>query len=144
MRRVTAASLLSAVLVAGALLAASVSLAAESGPKCADITHISWNYPTGGTINVGLVLNNAATAEASAPCKSVTYTLIISGITGGPLVVPQKGNHLFTGVTFGDTDNNICISATTSSSGGKTHDAAPDVGCLEVTVGTSGGRVGVG
>ena len=68
--------------------------------------------------------------------------MIISGITGAPLVVSQKGDNLFSGVTFSDTDDNICISATTGSSGGKVHDAAPDAGCLEISVGHAGGGSG--
>jgi hypothetical protein len=141
MRRITSAAFLVAA-VAAAALAVAVSAGAESGPNCADITNGNWNYATRGTINVGLVLAGAQDALSSTPCKSVTYTLVISAINEPPKVVTQKGNHLFTGVTFSDTDDNVCISATTGSSGGKVHDAAPNAGCFEVTVGTSGGGAG--
>ncbi len=133
--------LVMATLTAVALTAA-VSAGAESGPRCADITGENHNYATKGTITVGLILDGAADAGASTPCKSVTYTLVISGITGAPLVVTQKGNNIFSGVTFTDADNNICISATTGSSGGKVHDAAPNAGCIEISVGSSGGGSG--
>ena len=144
MKRVATAALLTVALAAVALVAGVSGAPAVSGPRCADITHVGWNYATQGTINVGLVLNDAPDALNSTPCKSVTYTLAVSGVNNGPLVLTQKGNHLFEGVQFTDVDNNICISATTASSGGKVHDAAPDAGCLEVSVGTSGGKVGMG
>jgi hypothetical protein len=145
MRRYTSVFVSVAALVASTALAASaVSFAAagESGPACADITGENHNYATRGTISFGLILAGASDAQTSVPCKSVTYTLVISGISGSPLVVQQKGNNLFTNVQFSDADDNICISATTSSSGGKVHDAAPDVGCLEISVGSTGGRGG--
>ena len=139
-RTTTTAALL--VVFAVAALAIAVSAGAESGPKCADITGENHNYAAQGTITVGLILDGASDAGASVPCKSVTYTLVISGITGAPKVVSQKGNNIFTAVTFSDTDNNICISATAGSSGGKAHDAAPDAGCIEISVGSSGGGSG--
>lgn len=141
MRRVTTSALLLAALGVAAL-AIAVSAGAESGPKCANITGENHNYATRGSINVGLILDGAADAVNSTPCKSVNYTLVISAISEPPKVVTQKGNHLFTGVTFSDTDDNVCISATTSSSGGKVHDAAPDAGCLEISVGSTGGGAG--
>ena len=141
MRRITTSALL-LVALGMAALAVAVSAGAESGPRCADITGENHNYAVQGTINVGLILDGAADAINSTPCKSVTYTLIISGITGSPKVVTQKGDNLFAGVTFGDVDNNICISATAGSSGGKVHDAAPDAGCLEISVGSTGGGSG--
>jgi hypothetical protein len=141
MRRATTAALVLAALGV-AMLAVTVSAAAESGPRCADITGENHNYAAQGTVSVGLILDGAADALASTPCKSVTYTLVISGISGTPRVVSQKGNHLFEGITFSDTDNNICISATTGPSGGKVHDAAPDAGCLEISVGSTGGGSG--
>ena len=87
------------VAVAAAALAGSgVVAAGESGPKCADITGENHNYATRGTINFGLILAGASDAVSSVPCKSVTYTLVISGISGSPLVVQQKGNNLFANV----------------------------------------------
>jgi hypothetical protein len=138
MRRFTALCLL----VGMAALAVATTSATGAGPRCADITGENHSYATRGTINVGLILDGASDAVASTPCKSVTYTLVISGVSTGPIVVTQKGDNLFTSITFSDTDDNICISATTSSSGGKVHDAAPDVGCLEISVGSSGGGSG--
>jgi hypothetical protein len=137
--------LAAAVAIAGAALVMGVvSAGAESGPACADITGENHNYATRGTVSVGLILAGASDAVTSEPCKSVTYTLVISGITGSPLVISQKGNNLFANVSFSDTDDNICISATTSAGGRKVHDAAPDQGCLEISVGSSGGNVGFG
>ena len=142
MRR-TRTLLFAGVTIAAAVLAMGVvSARAESGPKCADITGENHNYAVQGTISVGLILAGASDATSSTPCKSVTYTLVISGITGNPLIVTQKGDNLFSGVTFFDADNNICISATAGSSGGKVHDAAPDAGCLEISVGSTGGGSG--
>lgn len=144
MKRLIAGVAVVAAIGAAALTASAVSLAAgESGPKCADITGENHNYTTVGHVNVGLILAGASDAATSVPCKSVTYTLVISGISGQPVVVSQKGSNLFTGVTFSDNDNNICISATTSSSGGKVHDFAPDVGCLEISFGSTGGGGGM-
>ena len=136
MRQITRAIALVAALGVTAL-AVAVSAGAESGPRCADITGANWNYATQGTINFGLILDGAADAPSSTPCKSVNYTLIISGISGSPKVVTQKGDNLFFSQTFSDTDNNICVSATAGSAG-KVHDAAPDAGCLEISVGTTG------
>jgi hypothetical protein len=128
---------------AAVLTSTAVALAAgESGPKCADITGENHNYAARGAINVGLILAGAPDAVSSVPCKSVTYTLVISGISGGSKVISQKGDNLFAGVTFSDADDNICISATSGSSGGKAHDTAPDVGCLEISVGSTGGGSG--
>lgn len=136
------------VLVAGALAAVvlvvgAVTAGAESGPKCADITGEThgglnfWNSTTGaGSLNVDL-----ATASGDA-CKQVTYTLVVSGVTGPPVVVSQKGNDVFLSVAYTDTDNQVCISATTASSGGHVHDAAPDASCLVITSGTTGGGGG--
>jgi hypothetical protein len=144
MRRATKFVLASAAVVGAVLATGVVPAGAESGPKCADITGENHNYAIQGTVSVGLILAGASDAASSVPCKSVTYTLVISGITGSPLVITQKGSNLFSNVTFSDVDNNICISATTSSSGGKIYDAAPDYGCLEISVGSSGGGSGFG
>ena len=130
------------LLVAMAALVVAISPAGAAGPRCADITGENHNYAARGTITVGLILDGASDAGASTTCKSVTYTLVISGVSGGPIVVSQKGDNIFTGITFSDTDDNICISATTTSSGGKVYDAAPDAGCLEISVGSSGGGSG--
>jgi hypothetical protein len=141
MRRFIASGLL-LVALGVAALAGAVSAGAESGPRCADITGEQHNYTVRGTLNFALLLDGASDFSLSTPCKSVTYTLIISGITGGPLVISQKGDHTFDNITFSDTDDNICVSATTGSSGGKVHDAAPNAGCLEISVGPSGGGSG--
>lgn len=143
MRRVKTAGLLVAALAAAALVAGAVSAGAESGPACADITGEThgplsfYNGTTGGTLNVRLL-----TASGTA-CKQVTYTLAVSGVTGGPIVQSQQGNADFT-VTYADSDNKVCISATTSAGGRHAHDAAPDAGCLELTSGTTGGGSGFG
>ena len=134
--------LLVGVATATVTLAMAVTAGAESGPRCADITSVNWNYLTAAEVTVGLVLDGAADAGASTPCKSVTYTLVISGVSGSPIVRTQKGNNIFEDVPISDIDNNICISATASSSGGKVHDAAPNAGCFEVTFGTSGAGAG--
>lgn len=125
-----------------AALAVGVSGAVgETGPACADITGEThgplsfWNSSTGeGTLNVQLL-----TASESA-CKQVTYTLVVSGVTSGPIVQSQKGDTSFV-VNYSDTDNKVCISATTSA-GGHVHDAAPDAGCIEIVSGTAGGPSG--
>jgi hypothetical protein len=138
-----AIALLLTVGAAGVVALVGVSSAVgESGPRCADITDANWNYLTAGEVSVGLVLDGAGDALASTPCKSVTYTLVISGVNQGPIVIRQKGDHLFEDVEISDADNNICISATAGSSGGKVHDAAPNAGCFEITLGTSGAGAG--
>jgi hypothetical protein len=133
---------------AGAVLAIGVvSAGAESGPSCADITGANFDYTARGTVTVGLILAGASDSEVSIPCRNITYTFIISGIPGDPVVVTQKGipaSNIFRNITFGDNDDNICISATASSPGGKVHDAAPDQGCLEISVGSTGGTSGFG
>lgn len=143
MRRAITVSLAVTAALAAAVLVAGVSSArGESGPTCADITgetHGPTNFfdaTTGrGTLNVRL-----STASGGA-CKQVTYTLVISGVTGTPIVVSQKGSSDFT-VNYSDTDNKVCISATAASSGGHVYDAAPDAGCLEIVSGTTGGGSG--
>ena len=114
-----------------------------SGPRCADITHVGWNYATQGDQRRTRTQRRSRRPELDA-VQGVTYTLAVQRCQQRAIVLTQKGNHLFEGVQFTDVDNNICISATTASSGGKVHDAAPDAGCLEVSVGTSGGKVGMG
>lgn len=144
MRKAITVSLTVAAAIAAAVLVAGVSNArGESGPSCADITgetHGPTNFfdaTTGrGTLNVRLL-----TASGSA-CKQVTYTLVVSGVTGTPIVISQKGSLDFTGIGYADTDNKVCISATTASSGGHVYDAAPDAGCIEITSGTTGGGSG--
>lgn len=126
------------IVVLGAALAVWASPGTAAGPRCADITGEQHNYAAQGTISVALLLDGAGDVTTSVPCRSVTYTLIISGISGGPLVVEQKGDSTFESITFTDNDNNICISATAGSSGGKVHDSAPDAGCLEISVGSTG------
>lgn len=137
MRRLT-----SAVTVLAALgivaLAMTVSAAAESGPRCADITNEGHNYRAVGDLSFGLTLDGAADPLVSTPCKSVVYTVTISGINGPPITISQRGDNTFEITGFTDTDNKICVSATTTSAGGKIHDAAPDAGCIEITVGTTG------
>lgn len=138
MKRIVIATM---VVAASALAAATAGVGAgDGGPTCADIvgeTH-SYSYNNGtGSLNLQLQL-----AGSAAACKQQTYTLVVSGVNGSPVVVSQKGSVDFTGVTFSDADNKVCISATTASSGGHVYDFAPDAGCLEITAGASGGTSG--
>ena len=120
----------------------AVTAGAESGPRCADITSVNWNYLTAARGRPSdSCLDGAADAGASTPCKSVTYTLVISGVSGSPIVRTQKGNNIFEDVPISDIDNNICISATAKFRR-QVHDAAPNAGCFEVTFGTSGAGAG--
>ena len=145
MRRTATAALLSAAL-AMTVLAAGVSGASGSGPKCADLEFVDVNYRlnTDGTytLSVDLIL-----AQEAPACKQITYTLTIAGTgsTGSESIVrTQKGDKDFI-ETFSDNDNQVCISATTSAAGGHIHDSAPDTGgCLVLQEDTSGGRVGFG
>lgn len=143
MRRLKTGVLVAGALAAAVLVAGAVSAGAESGPSCADITGEThgplnfYNATTGtGTLNVRLL-----TASGTA-CKQVTYTLVVSGVTGAPIVISQKGSAEFNAISYSDTDNKVCISATTTSSGGHVYDSAPDAGCIEITSGTTGGGSG--
>ena len=143
MRRAIATAFATSALAVAALAIGVTGAVGESGPACADITGEThgpltfWNSSTGeGTLNVQLQ------TRASA-CKQVTYTLAVSGVINGPIVQSQKGENATSFVVnYTDTDNKVCISATTSAGGGKTHDAAPDSGCIEIVSGTSGGASG--
>lgn len=144
MRKAITVFVTSAAAAVAALAIGVSGAVGESGPACADITGENHTYPTRGTLNLGLILAGAVDATSSTPCKSVVYTVVVSGITGPPVVVSRKGDNLFPGITFSDTDDNVCISATSASSGGRIHDAAPNQGCLEISVGSTGGVAGFG
>jgi hypothetical protein len=150
MRRFLLGALLTASLASVALVAAAVSLAAESGPKCADIIGETHNYrgtgPGGappGPFSFGMEL-----LLASPACKSVVYTVYIVQDPGStPIAVEQSGTSAegspqFT-ATVNDDDATICVYATTASKGGKVHDRAPDEtatpDCLELTAPATGG-----
>lgn len=147
MKRLIAGFVAVAALSAVALTASAVSLAAgESGPKCADLDSLNFNYKDlqNGSYTFGgeLLLTGGV-----APCKQVTYTLTIGGITGvpgGQIVLTQQGSTQFPTQTFTDSDNQVCVSATTSSPGGHVYDRGPDSGCVVLTASASGGKVGVG
>jgi hypothetical protein len=144
MRRAITVSLAVTAALAAAVLVAGVSSArGESGPKCADITgetHGPTNFYNAttetGTLNVQFLL------ASGTDCKQLTYTLVVSGITGSPIVISQKGSSTFLGINYSDTDGTVCISGTTASNGGHVHDAAPDTSCIEITSGTTGGGSG--
>jgi hypothetical protein len=139
MRRTITVSLAAAALAVAALVGGVSSAGGESGPACADITAEThgpvtfWDSATGR----GLLTVDVRTRSASS-CKQITYILAISGVNNGPVVVTQKGSALFSQIEYFDTDNRVCISATTGAGGGHVHDAAPDVGCLEIQSGTTG------
>jgi hypothetical protein len=90
MRKIKTGVLVAGALAAAVLVVGAVSAGAESGPKCADITGEThgplnfWNSTTGaGSLNVNV-------ATASTACKQLTYTLVVSGVTGDPVVVSKK------------------------------------------------------
>lgn len=141
MRKTKTVSLAAVALAAAALVAGVSSAGGESGPACADITAETHNYSyNSGTATYTLGVNLLLPTGVSA-CRSITYTLIVSGVTGAPIVVSQKGSTELLASNFADGDNKVCISATTSS-GGHIHDAAPSAGCLEISLGTTGGGSG--
>jgi hypothetical protein len=144
MKRVTVAVLLAVVLAAAALGTATVSLAAgESGPKCADLVSANFNYDDNGdgtyTFAAELLL-----VQGVAACKQITYTLTLGDVSPNSIVLSGKGITQFGPTTFADTDNQICISATTASGGGHVHDRGPDAGCVSLTAGPVGGNIGMG
>ena len=126
--------------VVAALAASGAS--GESGPNCADIVGETHNYTYDAGTSTGRISLQLLLSGGDAACKHITYTLVVSGVSGSPLVVSQKGSVDFVGITFGDSDNKVCISAETASAGGHVYDAAPDAGCLEITAGASGGTSG--
>ncbi len=142
-RRFKAGAFVAGALAAAVLVVGAVSAGAESGPKCADLSEANVNYRlnTDGTYTLGVELLLAQDAPA---CKQITYTLTIGDVGSSSIVLSQKGNKQFTS-TFSDTNNQVCISATTSANGGHVHDAAPDTGgCVVLQQGPAGGRVGFG
>jgi hypothetical protein len=143
MRRFTVAALLAASLAAAALAATAVSHAAESGPQCADLSEMTFTYRDlgGGSYSFAAELLLAGDAAA---CKQITYTVTIGDVSGTSIILSQKGSKQFGPVTFADTDNQVCVFATTSSAGGHVHDRGPDTGCVPLTAAAVGGRVGVG
>lgn len=133
------------LLVAAAALApvaAGSGPGVEGGPSCADIVGETHSYSYDSAAGTGAINLQLQLAGGAAACKQITYTLVVSGVSGTPVATTQKGSVEFVGITFSDTDNKVCISATTGSAGGHVYDAAPDLGCLEITAGASGGTSG--
>lgn len=144
MKRVTVVALLAVVLAAAALGAAAASLAAgETGPKCADLASANVNYDDNGN-GTYTFAGELLLEQGVAACKQIAYTLTLGDVSPNPIVLSGKGITQFGPTTFPDTDNQICISATTASGGGHVHDRGPDTGCVPLTAGTPGGNVGMG
>lgn len=155
MRRTVTAALATATLAVAALAIGVSGAVGESGPRCADIAGETHTYRGGGggqnespyTLSMALLL-------AAPACKQITYTVYVIQDSGGPtaiaanrtpegdLATTPDGNPTFGPVTITDDDPTICVYATTASKGGKVHDRAPDVGCLELTAPASGGGSG--
>jgi hypothetical protein len=134
--------LLLVVLAALTTVAAGSGAGGESGPGCADVINETHNYSYDAAAGTGVISLRMQLSGDAAACKQITYTLVVSGVSGNPVVTTQKGSVDFVQVRFGDTDNKICISGTTTSAGGHVYDNAPDLGCLEITPGVSGGTSG--
>lgn len=139
--------------VALALVATAASAPAAiddvNGPACADITDTSWLYSTdGATATVDIELGTAS-------CPTVSYTLwvvdsatdstaVSSASMRGDGAALSPGLDVVTvqaGVPLADQDGVVCLYATTSI-GRHVFDRAPDVSCVELTPGGTGGVSG--
>jgi hypothetical protein len=146
MRRVFVLPVLAIALFA----AAGVAVAGDvNGPRCADITDGSFFYNgTTGTFSVEVFV-------AAASCKGITYTLfVIDEESGGIYTDSAQGDGdafyeddgtdfvaLSTSVTS-DVNGGVCFYVTTTNTGGRVLDRAPDTGCRSVAKNQSGSGSG--
>ena len=135
------------VVLAVAALALAVgipSLAlAEPGPSCADIVGGSGTYGSTGQVNLVLDLESAA-------CSQFTYTyyVVTAEDPEGRAVSPieqqtAEGDLLFQTNVNPETNETICVYATTAAGGGKhVFDRALDTGCFPIARSSSPGFTG--
>jgi hypothetical protein len=130
------------------LAAASIPLVAaaceppEGSPPCTDITGGGGFYD-GSTVLFSMDL-------AANPCTDVKYKFFVDSSDGGPLLgsATYRGTNnnqrIDFAVTVTDDDstpNTVCVWGRTIAADGTKLDRAPDVGCVELTVGEDpGGR----
>jgi hypothetical protein len=131
-------------LAAGLVLLATAGPAAAkpeaTGPKCADIL-VTGNYTTDtdtGNPTVTFLFD-----EPLASCSQVTYSAYVYASAGGTLLASgsTRGDGGQIGYLFElpGGPSSVCLSATSSSPGGKTFDAAPDTGCVVAVLDAGGG-----
>jgi hypothetical protein len=75
------------------------------------------------------------------PCRDVKYRFFVDDEEGGPRLATAtyRGTNDDARVTFAvavvDDDDTVCVWARTIAADGQRLDLAPDVGCVELTVG---------
>jgi hypothetical protein len=120
------------------LVALSVPLLAaceppEGSPPCT-------NIEGGGGFFDGSTVFFAVDLGAN-PCPDVKYRFIVLDEEGGPRLgtATYRGTNesarVDVAVAVTDDDQTVCVFARTIASDGQRLDVAPDVGCLELTVG---------
>jgi hypothetical protein len=105
----------------------------EGSPPCTNITG-------GGGVFDGSRVLFSVDLEAD-PCPDVKYRLIVDDEEGGPRLATAtyRGTNDDAKVEFAvavtDDDPTVCVFARTIAADGQRLDIAPDVGCLELTIG---------
>jgi hypothetical protein len=121
-----------------------------NGPRCADITDGSAFYDVATDPDTF----SADVFVAAASCKGTTYTLIVTDEESGLIYTDSTqgdGDAFFadgtdivtlsTSVTS-DVSGTVCFYVTTTNTGGRVLDRAPDTGCRPVAKGQTGGGSG--
>jgi hypothetical protein len=106
----------------------------EGSPPCTNITGGGGQYIEGGTVLFSVDL------EAD-PCRDVKYRFFVDDEEGGPRLATatyrgtNTNGRVDFAVTVADDDPTVCVSARTIAADGQRLDLAPDVGCVELTIG---------
>jgi hypothetical protein len=140
-------------LVSAVLGATGVALAGDAkGPPCSDISFENQDVSrTAGTPNI----INLTLFTPKASCLSVTYTLVVlddassttaldeASVFGDDEALFADGSDaVIIQATDSDTDGEVCVYATSSSSRGREIDRAPSAGCVPLGFGSGGGGGG--
>jgi hypothetical protein len=133
-----------ALVAAIALLVAPTSFGVDAkGPPCGDITAGFFYTPDATEARADL-------QTPVASCTFVTYTLYVdsnpatepvSTMGDGTADLGDAGDLIRLSASVADTDQMICVYAT-SSIGGHVIDRAPDTGCVPLAPGGTGGGGG--
>ena len=140
MHRSITALIAAGLLLLGMVVPASAAKPEATGGRCADI-EVTGNYvtdPDTGNPTVTFLFDLPAES-----CTRVTYSAFVHASAGGALLAsrstPGNGGQIGFAIELPGGPSSVCLSATSTSRGGTTFDAAPNSGCVVVQLDAGGG-----
>lgn len=156
MKRFFVGSALALAAAAAVLVGGASRAAGDGGPPCSNITGATVNYRlvagTSNTYSFAADLRLADETRSAPICANVVYTLYIitdeTNPNATPIQLGPQSSDLFGPTSFTDSNNVICIYATSTLLSSKTgepvtvFDRAPNSGCASLTASGVGGEIG--